>query len=99
MSEYAKRENLKSLALSFRLDHPTAGNDEQLVQAVDAAPADVWQSTETVKPTKADGPIVGRDVLGYYYLATHLVGGDDRMLPDAWAPLSAFQALVAESPQ
>ena len=57
---------------------------EAIARAVFNAPETAWQNWEEHPPSPEDGPIVGRDCLGYFHLATHLVGGNDPMWVEAW---------------
>jgi hypothetical protein len=52
-------------------------------------PDSAWHLWETDPPSISDGEIVGRDVNGYYYLATHLIAGTDRMWADYWISISS----------
>lgn len=62
-------------------------NCERVALAIADAPADTWTPWERRRPRVADGPIVGRDCLGYCHLATHLVGARGPTWIEDWMPI------------
>jgi hypothetical protein len=92
MDEREQANNVRNLASAIRIcrmapgpwdDTKVVPNAERIAQAVVAAPESQWRSWRDDPPSPDDGPIVGRDMLGFVHVATHLIGGRG-MWADHW---------------
>lgn len=96
--DYRIASNLQALSAGIALCRTGAGalqaqaaaslvqNSDAIARAVYDAPEERWRRWDDRPPHPEDGEIVGRDALGFYHLATHLVGGNG-MWVEYWMPV------------